>query len=81
MCGMKAYKMDVYKEYGLFDSLGLLGCELTMFAAKKKYRIENIPIRVKSRMDRSKFGGIIASNLKVIMVFIKFLKVYRKKVL
>ena len=49
LCGMKAYRTNVYKALGHFDSYGSVGTELLLFAAKKGYRVGQIEFDVRDR--------------------------------
>ena len=70
LCGMKAYRLGVYKALGYFDSYGSVGTELMIFAAKKKYHIRQIPFIVKERSGESKFGKMLTANYKIIRAMI-----------
>ena len=66
LCGMKAYRSDLYRDQGYFDKNNLLGTELMFFAAKRKYKLQQIPFKVSERNDKSRFGRNILGNLKII---------------
>ena len=66
LCGMKAYRADIYKAQGYFDSYGSIGTELTIFAAKKGYRIEQIKFELRERRGASRFGKAFNANCKII---------------
>lgn len=66
LCGMKAYRISVYKALGHFDSYGSIGTELTIFAAMKGYSVEQIEFEVRERSGQSRFGQILSGNYKII---------------
>jgi glycosyltransferase involved in cell wall biosynthesis len=66
LCGMKAYRISVYKDLGYFDSYGSIGTQLMLFAAKHKCKIDQIPFIVKERDGKSRFGQLLSSNLKIL---------------
>ena len=66
LCGMKAYRSDLYRDQGYFDKNNLIGTELMFFAAKRKYKLQQIPFKVSERNDKSRFGRNILGNLKII---------------
>ena len=66
LCGMKAYRTDVYKALGHFDSYKSIGTELTIFAAKKGYRLGQIAFDVRERRDEPRFGQMLSGNYKII---------------
>jgi len=76
LSGMKAYRMDLYKRLGYFDSYSSVGTELLHFALAEGYRVKTIPIVVFDRKGKSRFGSIISSNFKIframILGFCKF---------
>ena len=65
LCGMKAYRTSVYKALGHFDSYGSIGTELTIFAVKKSYKLEQIEFDVRNRVGQSKFGQRLSGNYKI----------------
>ena len=66
LCGMKAYRTDVYNELGHFDSYNSIGTELAIFAVKKNKRIKQIHFKTNERLDSPRFGKIISANFKII---------------
>ena len=70
LCGMKDYRTLVYEELGHFDSYGSVGTELMIFAAKNKYRIEQIAFDVHERNGESRFGQMLSANYKIIRAMI-----------
>ena len=70
LCGMKAYRMTVYQSAGQFDSYSSIGTELMLFAAKNNYRCVEIPLVVKDRDGRPRFGGAFGANVKILRALI-----------
>jgi glycosyltransferase involved in cell wall biosynthesis len=66
LCGMKAYRTAVYKALGHFDSYGSIGTELTIFTAKRGYRVGQIAFDVQERNGQSRFGKIFSANYRII---------------
>jgi glycosyltransferase involved in cell wall biosynthesis len=67
MCGMKGYRMALYRELGHFDSYGSIGSELTLFAAKRGYRIIQTHIPITPRhAGASRFGRLLSANLRIL---------------
>ena len=64
-CGMKAYRSEVYRRLGHFDSYGSIGTELCIFAAKNNFEIAQVPFEVNERIDAPRFGGFWGANWKV----------------
>jgi glycosyltransferase involved in cell wall biosynthesis len=65
LCGMKAYRITVFKSLGHFDSYGSIGTELTIFAAKNGYQIKQVPFNVRERQGQSRFGQVFSGNIKI----------------
>ena len=65
LCGMKAYRLNVYQELGHFDSYGSVGTELALFAAKRGYPIHQIPFEVFERKGQPRFGQRFSGNYKI----------------
>lgn len=66
LCGMKAYKISVYKDLGHFDSYKSVGTELAIYSAKKKYKIAHVKFDVKDRVDNPRFGSLLKANLRIL---------------
>ena len=73
LCGLKAYRIDVYKNIGFFDRINSIGTELVLRASRKGYRIEQVPIPIQVRQDHSRFGQSIKGNYKIFMAFLRIL--------
>ena len=73
LCGMKAYRTSVYKSQGHFDSFGSIGTELTIYAARKGYKITQIEFEVKDRNGKSRFGQVLSGNYKIIRAMMYFI--------
>lgn len=65
LCGLKGYRMSVYRALGHFDSYGSIGTELTLFAARNGFRLEQIPIIVRDRVGTPRFGRKLYANYKI----------------
>jgi glycosyltransferase involved in cell wall biosynthesis len=70
LCGMKAYKTNVYRALGHFDNYGSIGTELMIFAAKNGCRIDQIPFEVRDRLGESRFGKVLSGNYKIFRAMI-----------
>lgn len=65
LCGMKAYRMNIYRALGHFDSYKSIGTELMLFAAKNNYRLDEVPFEVRERLGTSRFGRILSGNYMI----------------
>jgi len=66
LCGMKAYHLDLYRELGCFDSYKSIGTELLIFASIRKKKIAQVPVHTRDRIDISRFGGKLSSNILIL---------------
>lgn len=66
LCGLKGYRISVYSELGHFDSYNSIGTELAIFAAKRKKKIEQIPVNTRDRLDAPRFGRRFIANIKIL---------------
>tara|TARA_B110001469_G_C9440306_1_gene223071 strand:+ start:21 stop:662 length:642 start_codon:yes stop_codon:yes gene_type:complete len=69
-CGMKAYRCEVYKRLGHFDSYGSIGTELCIFAAKQNFQITQVQFEVSERVDEPRFGNFWNANWKIFRAII-----------
>ena len=76
LCGLKAYRVELYKELGHFDSYSSIGTELTIYAANQCKNIIELPVRTIDRKDESRFGSVISSNVKILRSLI--LSIWKK---
>ncbi|MCJ0764273.1 glycosyltransferase family 2 protein [Variovorax terrae] len=65
LCGMKAYRIDVYRALGHFDAYRSIGSELALFAARNGYRLASVPVKVRDRVGEPRFGRKLSANLKI----------------
>ncbi len=65
LCGMKAYRLDIYQELGHFDSYDSIGTELAIFAAKNGKMISQIPVKTRERADAPRFGSRYLANTRI----------------
>jgi len=66
LCGMKAYRMSIFKQLGHFDTYGSIGTELAIYAAHRSLKIAQQPIKIKERKDTPRFGGGFRSNIIIL---------------
>lgn len=66
LCGMKAYRIGVYKELGHFDSYVSIGTELAIFAAKRGKKIVQVPVKTRERNDEPRFGRRYSANRRIL---------------
>ena len=67
LCGLKAYRMELYRSLGHFDRRSSVGTELMFHGVRRGYKYVQIPITLdKRRGNASRFGQSISGNLKIL---------------
>lgn len=75
LCGIKAYRIELYKALGFFDSYQSIGTELMLHALKNGRKFSQIEFNLIERKDQPRFGNVFNSNCKIIRAM--FLSVFR----
>ena len=70
LCGLKGYNMEVYRKFGYFDSFNSIGTELLIRSVKSNFKIKQINITTRKRLDRPRFGNVLQSNIKIFRALI-----------
>lgn len=67
LCGLKAYDLSFYREYGGFDLRRSVGVELMAHAVRNGARWEQIPVKLRTRSHgSSRFYGSARANLRIL---------------
>lgn len=66
LCGMKGYRMSVYRELGHFDSYGSIGTELALYAVRRGRRISQLDVMTRPRIDVPRFGSALRANARIL---------------
>jgi glycosyltransferase involved in cell wall biosynthesis len=66
LCGMKAYRIEIYSALGHFDACGSIGTELAIYAAKSGRRIAQLEIKTRDRTDAPRFGRKFSANMRIL---------------
>ena len=66
LCGMKGYRMDVYRKLGHFDSYGSIGTELAIYGVRSGYSFVQVPVATRDRRGESRFGRAIKGNYLIL---------------
>jgi glycosyltransferase involved in cell wall biosynthesis len=65
LCGFKAYRIEVYRDAGCFDSHSTIGTQLMLQANKYGYDIAQTGIQLAEREDEPRFGRQLEANWKI----------------
>ena len=64
-CGIKAYRIELYKALGYFDSYQSVGTELMLHALKNGFTFSQIKFNLIERNDQPRFGKAFNANCKI----------------
>lgn len=73
LCGLKAYRAEVFRKVGHFDKRQSIGTELMFRARKQGFRIEQRRIALEKRRDVPRFGRAVKANYKIFKAILKTL--------
>jgi glycosyltransferase involved in cell wall biosynthesis len=73
LCGLKAYRIDVYKDIGYFDRISSIGTQCMFNARKRGYRLIQKNITLNERDDIPRFGKRVKANWKISKAIFKTL--------
>jgi glycosyltransferase involved in cell wall biosynthesis len=76
LCGMKAYHVGLYRELGHFDSYDSIGTELALYAASKRKKVIQVPVRTRDRRDQARFGRRYSANKRILLALYRGLAAY-----
>jgi hypothetical protein len=65
LCGMKGYRMELYRELGWFDSYRSIGTELMLHAVRHHARVAQFPVPTRERMGHARIGRIFRANFVI----------------
>ncbi len=72
LCGLKAYRAEIYKKLGRFDTLQSIGTQLLLESKMLGYTIAYVPIQIHGRADTSRFyARRIRGNIKIIKALVR----------
>ncbi len=66
LCGLKAYRIDIYKRRGHFDSYNSIGTELALAALADGARFAVVPVPIHGRRDEPRFGQGLKANWRIL---------------
>jgi glycosyltransferase involved in cell wall biosynthesis len=75
LCGLKGYRIDLYKRRGHFDSYSSIGTELALAALAGGARIAVVPVPVHEREDRPRFGQGLRANGRILKAMWRGLRI------
>ena len=67
ICGLKAIRSIVYRDIGYFDTVGGITAQFLFQANKRDYKLMQIPIDVRQRVDVPRIGDTVTANGKMLL--------------
>lgn len=71
LCGLKIYRREVYQEYGTFETFDSIGTELLTWSLIKGFCINELPVNIRSRVDKPRFGSTWRANKRIFFSLLK----------
>lgn len=66
LCGLKAYRIELYQNQGHFDSSRSIGTELALAGLRQGVRWQSVMVPIQARQDESRFGSLLQANLRIL---------------
>lgn len=66
LCGMKGYRIELYRGLGHFDRYGSIGTELMLHAVRSGAKMVQIPLHTRERADAPRFGRLLKANWRIL---------------
>ena len=68
LCGLKGYRIRLYKDAGFFDRRNTYGADLLRYACRNRdrYRIEQMPVKIYDREDTPRMGNVFRANVRIL---------------
>ncbi len=65
LCGMKGYRIELYRSLGWFDSYRSIGTELMLHAVRQRARVAQFPVPTRERVGQARIGRFFRANLVI----------------
>lgn len=66
LCGMKGYRLELYRKAGHFDTFQSIGTELAVRSRVNGCRFIEMPVITRDRLDAPRFARKFAANYKIL---------------
>jgi glycosyltransferase involved in cell wall biosynthesis len=70
LCGMKGYRMSLYRELGRFDSYQSIGTELALYGLRRKKLFIQLQVPISERNGAPRFAQFLHANYKILRAMI-----------
>lgn len=79
LCGLKGYRKSVYLECGAFETFDSIGTEMLTRALLSNKYVEQVPVKIRFRKDKSRFGSGCKINKRIILSLFKSIMFIKSK--
>jgi glycosyltransferase involved in cell wall biosynthesis len=66
LCGLKGYRMTLYRRHGAFDTKQMIGTELTLASISRGAKWATFEVPIAPRQDAPRFGSVIRANKRIL---------------
>ncbi|MDP7602296.1 MAG: glycosyltransferase family 2 protein [Alphaproteobacteria bacterium] len=66
LCGLKAYRMTLYRRHGRFDANRSIGTELALAGLRRGVAVARVEVPIHARADRSRLGSLLRANGRIL---------------
>lgn len=66
LCGLKGYRIELYKEHGCFDNGNHIGTQLALWALANGRSHQQVEVPIKVRLDKPRLGSFLKANFKIL---------------
>lgn len=73
LCGMKAYRLELLRVHGPFDTLNSVGTEFSIKLIRRGIRFSEIAIQTAPRSGTTRYGSGLKPNLKILRALLAVL--------
>jgi len=78
LCGMKGYRIELFRENGAFDHVGSIGTELMFNSVRRGHRYREIEVSGRKRRDTPRFGRSFKANCRIGLALVRLMLLERK---
>jgi glycosyltransferase involved in cell wall biosynthesis len=79
LCGMKGYRLALYRERGSFDRGGSIGTELALWAVRRGRPFKQIDVPIHPRADAPRFARRLRGELRIARALVRALTASRAR--
>jgi len=70
LCGIKAYRVELYRRLGYFDRSQMIGTELALASLRDGARVTLVPVPIRPRQGVPRFARTLAANWLIFRAFL-----------